>query len=73
MLRIEREMKRGWAPSVDAISYCETRRSPEQIPGVEAAPSGDEEISHEMVYRSLFIQARGVLKKEVVGHLREGA
>jgi IS30 family transposase len=27
-------------------------------------------ISHETIYRSLFVQARGVLKKELVGHLR---
>jgi len=28
-------------------------------------------VSHEAIYRSLFIQARGVLKKELIGHLRE--
>lgn len=28
-------------------------------------------VSHETIYRSLFIQARGVLKKELIGHLRE--
>ena len=28
------------------------------------------QISHETIYRSLFVQARGVLKKELVGHLR---
>ena len=28
------------------------------------------QISHETIYRSLFIQARGVLKKELVAHLR---
>ena len=27
-------------------------------------------ISHETIYRSLFIQARGVLKKELQAHLR---
>ena len=27
-------------------------------------------VSHETIYRSLFVQARGVLKKELVGHLR---
>ena len=26
--------------------------------------------SHETIYRSLFVQARGVLKKELIGHLR---
>lgn len=27
-------------------------------------------ISHEAIYRSLFIQSRGVLKKELTAHLR---
>jgi IS30 family transposase len=27
-------------------------------------------VSHETIYRSLFIQARGVLKKELMGHVR---
>ncbi len=27
-------------------------------------------VSHEAIYRSLFVQARGVLKKELIGHLR---
>jgi IS30 family transposase len=30
-------------------------------------------VSHETIYRSLFIQARNVLKKELMGHLRRGA
>jgi len=28
------------------------------------------QISHETIYKSLFIQARGVLKKELISHLR---
>jgi IS30 family transposase len=47
--------------------------SPEQISGwLEQRYSDEEEmqISHETIYRSLFIQARGVLKKELVRHLR---
>ena len=47
--------------------------SPEQISGwlrQEYADDLDMQISHETIYRSLFIQARGVLKKELVGHLR---
>ena len=28
------------------------------------------QVSHETIYKSLFIQARGVLKKELLGHLR---
>src|SRR6185437_10047795 len=27
-------------------------------------------VSHETIYKSLFIQARGVLKRELIGHLR---
>jgi IS30 family transposase len=47
--------------------------SPEQISGwLKTQYPGDESmrVSHETIYRSLFIQARGVLKKELVGHLR---
>src|SRR5580704_11285061 len=47
--------------------------SPEQIAGwLKSAHPGDEanQVSHETIYRSLFVQARGVLKKELLGHLR---
>ena len=47
--------------------------SPEQISGWLAVVfSGDKamQVSAETIYRSLFIQARGVLKKELVAHLR---
>ncbi len=47
--------------------------SPEQISGwLTTEYSSDESmrVSHETIYRSLFIQARGVLKKELVAHLR---
>jgi IS30 family transposase len=47
--------------------------SPQQIAGwlKRRYPSHEEmQISHETIYRSLFIQARGVLKKELVRHLR---
>lgn len=47
--------------------------SPEQISGWlkhEFPDQPDMQISHETIYRSLFIQARGVLKKELVAHLR---
>ncbi len=29
-------------------------------------------VSHETIYRTLFVQARGVLKKELLAHLRSG-
>jgi len=47
--------------------------SPEQIAGwLKKEYPGDErnQVSHETIYRSLFIQARGVLKKELLQHLR---
>jgi IS30 family transposase len=47
--------------------------SPEQISGwlkVHYPNSESMRVSHETIYRSLFIQARGVLKKELMDHLR---
>jgi len=47
--------------------------SPEQISGwLKTEYPHDESlrVSHETIYRSLFIQARGVLKKELMDHLR---
>jgi IS30 family transposase len=47
--------------------------SPEQVSGwLKSEYPGDERmrVSHETIYRSLFIQARGVLKKELIQHLR---
>jgi len=47
--------------------------SPEQISGWLKTHYPDDEsmrVSHETIYRSLFIQARGVLKKELLDHLR---
>jgi len=47
--------------------------SPEQIAGWLRMEYPDEpsmQVSHETIYRSLFIQARGVLKKELLRHLR---
>ena len=47
--------------------------SPEQIAGWLKRVHPREEtyqVSHETIYRSLFVQTRGVLKKELLGHLR---
>jgi IS30 family transposase len=47
--------------------------SPQQIAGWLALNFPDDDtmrVSHETIYRSLFIQARGVLKKQLVKHLR---
>jgi IS30 family transposase len=55
------------------VAKLERNWSPEQIagwlrrtyPGTEAC-----QVSHETIYRSLYVQARGVLKKELMEHLR---
>jgi IS30 family transposase len=47
--------------------------SPEQIAGWLKLRYPDDErerVSHETIYRTLFIQARGALKKELLQHLR---
>ncbi|WP_458527144.1 IS30 family transposase [Onishia taeanensis] len=47
--------------------------SPDQISGwLKLRFPGDRrmQVSHETIYRSLYIQARGVLKKELIQHLR---
>jgi len=51
----------------------ERKWSPQQIAGWLKRKHPDDEgarVSHETIYRSLFIQARGVLKKELLAHLR---
>ena len=56
------------------ISAKLTRKwSPQQIAGWlmrEHPDDEDKRVSHETIYRSLFIQTRGVLKKELLAHLR---
>lgn len=72
-----------------AVNWCKTVRwpaswrensgsywSPEQIAGWLKHTYPDDEhfqVSHETIYRSLFIQARGVLKKELLHYLRRCA
>ncbi len=49
--------------------------SPEQISGWLRSTYPHEpelHVSHETIYRSLYVQARGVLKKELLKHLRTG-
>ena len=49
--------------------------SPQQISvWLERQYAADEtmRVSHETIYRTLFIQTRGALKKELLGHLRSG-
>jgi len=56
---VARKLRSNWAP--------------EQIAGWLKKENPEDEryrVSHETIYRSLFVQARGVLKKELLGHLR---
>jgi IS30 family transposase len=49
--------------------------SPEQIAGwlkQQFPTDQDMQVSHETIYRSLFVQTRGALKKELMAHLRTG-
>ena len=58
---VESKLRHNWAP--------------EQIAGWLKRTYPDDEayhVSHETIYRSLFVQARGVLKKELMQHLRTG-
>ena len=55
------------------VEKIERKWSPQQIAGWLKREHPDEvraRVSHETIYRSLFIQARGVLKKELLSHLR---
>jgi IS30 family transposase len=62
-------------PSLAFAVSAKLRRkwSPEQIAGwLKRTFPGEahKQVSHETIYRSLYIQARGVLKKELLEHLR---
>src|SRR6202041_3531924 len=67
LLAVDERMRPNLAPKL-ILNW-----SPEQISGwlKRQYPSNETmRVSHETIYRSLFIQARGVLKKELVQHLR---
>ena len=55
------KLRLDWSPERADRRLAEENASPE-----------DEcnQVSHETIYRSLFVQARGVLKKELLSHLR---
>jgi IS30 family transposase len=56
---VARHLRRNW--------------SPQQIAGWLKSNHPEDEafrVSHETIYRSLFVQARGVLKKALIEHLR---
>ena len=55
------------------VAKLERNWSPEQIAGwlKHVHPESEaRRVSHETIYRSLYVQARGVLKKQLVQHLR---
>ena len=60
-LAVERKLRHNWAP--EQIAGWLKRRYPD---------NKAYHVSHETIYRSLFVQARGVLKKELMKHLRTG-
>ena len=58
---VAERLQRDWSPR--QIAVCLERTFPHD---------GSMRVSHETIYRSLFVQARNVLKKELLGHLRRG-
>jgi IS30 family transposase len=63
----------NWRLANIVASKLQLQWSPEQIAGwLKQLFTGDEDyqVSHETIYRSLYIQARGALKKELLAHLR---
>lgn len=62
-------------PKLQRIVAVKLKRdwSPQQVAGWlrDQYPANPELwVSHETIYRSLFVQARGALKRELIGHLR---
>lgn len=82
----EEAWRRARRPKPGKLELCETLReivaerlaakhSPEQIAGWLAARYPDNErmrVSHETIYRSLYVQSRGSLRRELTAHLRSG-
>jgi len=79
-VRRARRPKRSKLASCDRLrtvveAQLELRWSPQQISGwlVEEFPDDPEmRVSHETIYVSLFVQARGALRKELTRYLRSG-
>jgi IS30 family transposase len=58
---VSRKLTRNWSPQ-QISTWLERRYAADETMRV----------SHETIYRTLFIQARGALKKELLSHLRSG-
>jgi IS30 family transposase len=82
----ERALRQARRPKVAKLARCERLRamveaklelrwSPQQISGWLARTFPDDpemRVSHETIYLSLFVQARGALRKELTRYLRSG-
>jgi Helix-turn-helix domain len=69
--------KLAGSPALAALvtAKLELDWSPQQIAGwlkIEYPHDGGMQVSHESIYRSLFVQTRGSLRKELTAHLRTG-
>ena len=67
--------KLATSPALAALvsAKLELDWSPQQIAGwlkIEFPDDGQMQVSHESIYRSLFVQSRGSLRKELTTHLR---
>lgn len=58
---VAEHLQRDWSPRQIAVGLERT-----------FPHDGSMRVSYETIYRSLFVQARNVLKKELLGHLRRG-
>jgi IS30 family transposase len=58
---VAQHLQRDWSPRQIAVGLERT-----------FPHDGSMRVSHETIYRSLFVQARNVLKQELLGHLRRG-
>ena len=58
---VAERLRRDWSPRQIAVGLKRTFPDDESM-----------RVSHETIYRTLFVQARNVLKKELLGHLRRG-
>ena len=56
---VAHKLQEDWSPRQISVGLSRTFPHDEQM-----------RVSHETIYRSLFVQARGVLKAELLGHLR---
>ena len=73
MSSIGRRFDRESSSVFSVLSPSGGIRPPEQIAGwLKRSSAGQEQhrVSHETIHKSLYIQARGMLKKELLDHLR---